>query len=228
MRVHRNFAFVDLSGFTALTEAEGDERAVGVLTAFRGLLRDICSRRGVRVAKWLGDGAMLVGVEPTPLLAAVLEIHRAVGTARLPTALRCGVSAGEVILLEGDDYIGHAVNVAARLCEMASGDRVLVTSSLVDDLPRWSTVFGNEEAAIRGLERPVSVSQVGFVPLSPPISIDPICGIPLTAAVAEESARDRLGQEVWFCSESCRDTWERRPRPSTDGQGSLRTPLIGT
>ena len=46
VRVHRSFAFVDVSGFTALTELEGDERAVDVLTAFRALLRDICARRG--------------------------------------------------------------------------------------------------------------------------------------------------------------------------------------
>ena len=66
VRVHRSFAFIDVSGFTTLTELEGDERAVDVLTAFRALLRDICSRRGVRIAKWLGDGAMLVCVETRP------------------------------------------------------------------------------------------------------------------------------------------------------------------
>ncbi|HEX3948114.1 MAG TPA: hypothetical protein VHW47_10435, partial [Acidimicrobiales bacterium] len=78
MRTHRNFGFVDLSGFTALTETEGDERAVSVLSSFRTVVRDICSRRGVRIAKWLGDGAMLVTVEATPLLAATLEMLRAV------------------------------------------------------------------------------------------------------------------------------------------------------
>jgi class 3 adenylate cyclase len=79
VRVHRSFAFVDILGFTALTEHEGDERAVEVLAAFRRLLRDICGRRGVRIAKWLGDGAMLVGVETQPLLATILELHYVVG-----------------------------------------------------------------------------------------------------------------------------------------------------
>jgi len=63
VRVHRSFAFVDVSGFTALTEHEGDEHAVEVLSAFRALLRDNCSWRGVRIAKWLGDGVMLVCVD---------------------------------------------------------------------------------------------------------------------------------------------------------------------
>lgn len=228
MRVHRSFSFLDLSGFSALTEAEGDERAVAVVTGFRVLVREVCSRRGVRVAKWLGDGAMLVSVEHRPLMAAVLELQRRVATQGLPTMLRCGVSAGDVILLEGDDYIGHAVNVAARLCELAPGNCVLATTSMVDDLPRWSTVLGTEETAVRGLERPVPVCRVGFKSLRPPVVPDPVCGIPLNAQVAEESVRDRLGQDVWFCSDSCRDTWERRPEPVPEAQGSLRTPLIGT
>ena len=81
MRVRRTFAFLDLSGFTALTESEGDEHAVAVLAVFRAALRDICSRRAVRIAKWLGDGAMLVSVETMPLVAAALETKAAVDIA---------------------------------------------------------------------------------------------------------------------------------------------------
>ena len=100
MRVRRTFAFLDLSGFTALTESEGDERAVTVLGVFRAALRDICSRRGVRIAKWLGDGAMLVSVETMPLVAATLEMKAAIDVAPEPVTIRCGVTTGGVILLD--------------------------------------------------------------------------------------------------------------------------------
>ena len=63
-RVDRTFAFIDLSGFTAFNERAGDEQAVDVLVEFRNTVRNIASKRGVRIAKWLGDGVMLVGVEP--------------------------------------------------------------------------------------------------------------------------------------------------------------------
>src|SRR6516225_2181221 len=122
VRVHRTFGFIDVTGFTALTELEGDERAVDVLTAFRSLLRDICSRRGVRIAKWLGDGVMLVCVDTRPLLETILELHHVVGEVSGPVAtvdIRSGITSGDVILMEGDDYIGHCVNVAARLCDLA-------------------------------------------------------------------------------------------------------------
>ena len=147
VRVYRTFAFVDVSGFTALTEREGDEHAVEVLSAFRALLRDICSRRGVRIAKWLGDGVMLVCVETRPLLAAILELHHVIGGVSGPAgtvAIRSGLTSGEVILMEGDDYIGHCVNVAARLCDLARGGEALAAPSVMTDLPPWAVTVGNQ------------------------------------------------------------------------------------
>ncbi len=226
MRVQRCFSFIDLSGFTALTESEGDERAVRVLTTFRQLVRDICSRRGVRIAKWLGDGAMLVGVENGPVVAAALELQLAAAGSDSIT-VSCGITAGEVILLEGDDYIGHCVNVAARLCDMAAGGEVLADSGALTGLPPWGAVLDREERAIRGLEQPVTAARLGLRLLEGTVVDDPVCGIPLTREVAPEQLRDRVGNEVWFCSDSCRDTWERRPAPAEDDQGSLRSPLIG-
>lgn len=228
MRVHRTFAFVDLSGFTALTEAQGDERAVTLLDAFRSLVRTVCSRRGVRIAKWLGDGAMLVGVDTTPVLAASLEMQFASARSSEAMAVRSAVSCGEVILYEGDDYIGHCVNMAARLSELAVGGEVLATAESLAALPPWAAVLQTTEVAIRGIERPFEVGHLGFQPLDGEVVPDPVCGIPLARPVAVEVVRDRLGGELWFCSDSCRDTWERRPGPESEDRGSLRTPLIGS
>src|SRR5580693_3431244 len=148
MRVHRSFAFVDVSGFTALTELDGDERAVDVITAFRALLRDICSRRGVRIAKWLGDGVMLVCVDTPPLLATILELHHVVCEVSSPVqtvSIRSGITSGEVILMEGDDYIGHCVNVAARLCDLAHAGEALAAPAVMGDMPRWGDVLERKD-----------------------------------------------------------------------------------
>lgn len=227
MRVRRNFAFLDLSGFTALTEHEGDEYAVSVLSEFRSRLREICSRRGVRIAKWLGDGAMLVAVEATPLLETTLEIQCRIGQT-VATPLRCGISSGEVILLEGDDYVGHAVNVAARLCDLAQAGEILAGPSMLDFLPKWGEVHTTQDRSVRGLERPLPVACIGLRSVNGVGVPDPVCGIPLTAETAAEVMRHSLGEPVWLCSVSCRDTWQRRPQPAPEGQGSPRTPLIGS
>jgi class 3 adenylate cyclase len=231
VRVTRAFAFMDISGFTTLTDLEGDERAVRLLTAMRAQLREMCSRRGVRIAKWLGDGAMLVCVETRPIVAATLEAQHRMAARTGPDGpinIRTGLSAGPVILLEGDDYIGHAVNVAARLCDLARAGEVLATAAVVDALPRWATVLRTEDMPLRGIERPVPVSRVSYRPSGPDGQADPVCGLVLPPGTAEATATDGLGRAVPFCSDSCFDTWRNRPAPPSDELGSPRQPLIGT
>ncbi len=214
MRVHRTFAFVDVSGFTALTELQGDERAVDVLTAFRTLLRDICARRGVRIAKWLGDGVMLVCVTTRPLLETILELHYVVGEVSGPVAtvsIRSGVTAGEVILMEGDDYVGHCVNVAARLCDQAEAGEALAAPAVVGHLPGWGFTAAEAHVTLKGVEKPVPASSIKMAQGGSDASRDPICGLPLTNDTAEEIAHDVRGSVVLFCSPGCVDTWRRRP-----------------
>jgi adenylate cyclase len=223
VRVRRTFAFVDLSGFTALTEAEGDERAVSVLAVFRSTLRVICSRRAVRIAKWLGDGAMLVSVESKPLVAATLEMKFTADSWPEAVAVKCGITIGHVILLEGDDYIGHAVNVASRLCDMAVGHEVLALSDLVSELPAWGTAESDDEVNVRGLEQPVSVVRLGLHQPGPRAIPDPVCQIPLTEDTAFERRRDPNGATLLFCSDSCLETWVERPTAiAREEPGSVR------
>jgi adenylate cyclase len=208
VRVTRSFCFVDLSGFTAMTEASGDEQAVSVLTGFRAAVRDTCSRRGVRIAKWLGDGAMLVCVETTPIVAAALELLLRSGTKPVP--VRCGITTGAVILLEGDDYIGHSVNVAARLCDLAGANEVLAAPEMIEHLPPWAVVTDSSVLPIRGLEHPIEVVRVGLGATGEDALPDPVCGIPLTQELAVEIRSDRSGGRVLLCSDSCLETWAGR------------------
>jgi class 3 adenylate cyclase len=222
VRVHRSFAFIDVSGFTALTETEGDERAVDVLTAFRTLLRDICSRRGVRIAKWLGDGVMLVCVDTRPLLETVLEVHYVVAEVAesdVPVSIRSGITSGDVILMEGDDYVGHCVNVASRLCDLAAPGEALAAPSVLDHLPSWGLVAAQTHVTLRGVENPVPASSIRMACDGTDDLRDPICHLPLSHDTAEEIAHDVRGAVVLFCSLGCVDTWRRRPSAMTAPAG---------
>ena len=137
VRVERSFGFVDLGGFTSFTEERGDEQAVQVLSLFRSAVRDVASRNGVRVAKWLGDGAMFVAVTTPELICTVLEIEERIDEVGSPLPLRAGLAEGPVILFEGDDYIGSAVNLAARLCDTAQAHQVLATTDVASVAPEW-------------------------------------------------------------------------------------------
>lgn len=150
LAVERSFAFVDVCGFTAYCDRHGERAAIEVLTAFRSATRDVVGRRGVRVAKWLGDGVMLVGTSPSPLVASVVEV---VGRARaLGLETHAGIASGPVLLFEGDDYVGRTVNLAARLCDAAGSGEVLA-SGVGDALPDWVRSGGERTLAVAGMGR---------------------------------------------------------------------------
>ena len=155
-RVERGFAFVDLSNFTRYTDDRGDRKAVAVLADFRAGVRAVAASHGVRIAKWLGDGAMLVGVESEPVVEAVVHLEQVVvDQGVLP--LRAGMAAGPVILFEGDDYIGRAVNLAAHLCDLAKPGQLLAPADMVSSLMVNTRAVPMGPMDIPGLTDPVNV-----------------------------------------------------------------------
>jgi len=135
VRVPRTFIFVDLSGFTNYTAAFGDDAAGRLLGAFRTIVREVASERGVRIAKWLGDGCMIVAVDHSAGIAFTLDLHERSAAVCSPLTLRAGIASGYALLFEGDDYIGSAVNMASRLCDIAEDHQVLMPAMGIERLP---------------------------------------------------------------------------------------------
>ncbi len=162
VRVDRWFAFVDLSGFTSFGDEHGDDASVQVLTLFRSAVRQVATEFGVRIAKWLGDGCMLVSVEPTQLVAAVCKLESLMSELELPLQLHAGMAGGGVILLEGDDYTGRCVNLAARLAGVATASEVLSTPELAEFAPAGTAIEPAGMITVAGLHDPVEVVRVGF------------------------------------------------------------------
>jgi class 3 adenylate cyclase len=144
----RAFLFVDVSGFTAYVDTAGDHAAIDVLTRFRREARDVAARRGVRVSKWLGDGVMLVGVEPGVIVAAAGELMCRFDGSGID--IHAGLASGPVLLFEGDDYIGRPVNLAARLCDAAAAGEILAAID-PDDLPEWVRSSGQVTVNVLGV-----------------------------------------------------------------------------
>ncbi len=150
MRVVRFFAFLDLCGFTDFQDAHGDDEALAVVTGLRAVIRTVAPECGVRIDKWLGDGVMLVGVEPAGLAGAAVESVERMRQGAGPLMVRAGVAGGEVLLVEGDDYLGRAVNLAARLCSQARPGEVLAEATFVETVPAGFSVRPIGSVAIRG------------------------------------------------------------------------------
>lgn len=159
LNVTRTFCFADLSGFTAFTRENGPHAAVRQLGEFRQITRNVAAKRGVRVAKWLGDGVMLVGTEPTPTIA--LGAHLVHHFSDSAIRVRVGLATGIALLFEGDDYIGEPVNMAAKLCNAAQPGEVLAITDPAD-LPEWVTTDGEVSVQIKGVGAVGGVHRLGF------------------------------------------------------------------
>jgi adenylate cyclase len=122
--------FLDLAGFTRLTEERGDEAAADLAARLAGLVRRSALEHDGTPVKWLGDGVMFYFRAPGAAALAAVEMAEVVGRQGLPPA-HVGIHAGPVIFQDGD-YFGRTVNLAARIAEYARPGEVLVSQEVVD------------------------------------------------------------------------------------------------
>jgi adenylate cyclase len=122
--------FLDITGYTRLTQERGDAAAAELATRLARLVERTSMRHGGRPVKWLGDGVMFHFKDPGPGVVAALEMAAGVAEAGLPPA-HVGLHAGPVIFQEGD-YYGQTVNVASRIADYARPGEVLVSQEVVD------------------------------------------------------------------------------------------------
>jgi class 3 adenylate cyclase len=122
-------SFLDLTGYTRLTEERGDEAGAEIAGALGRLVHVNAQDHGGRPVKWLGDGVMLYFPDPQAAVLSALDLSDGVPAAGLPPA-HTGIDAGPVILQDGD-YFGRTVNTAARIASHAGPGQVLVTDAVV-------------------------------------------------------------------------------------------------
>lgn len=201
---------MDLCGFTAFTERHGDERVVIVLAELRTALRESAARRGVRVVKWLGDGAMLSSTMSDAVAALVIELDVRMRDATPSLAVRAGLDSGPVIMFEGDDYIGRSVNVASRLCDLAGPHEIIATPRVAGEAPSWIAVDPSPPADIRSFEIPIEACRLSLADDGQgDVVVDPICGLPLPRAMSLTVSND--GGTASFCSQACASSWTGQP-----------------
>lgn len=123
-------SFVDLTGFTRLTEEQGDRRAADVARRLEALIERISHKYSGRPVRWLGDGGMFVFQEPLAAVDASVEIVEEVSESGLPPT-HIGIHCGPVIFQDGDIY-GRTVNLASRLASQATAGEILVSAGLVE------------------------------------------------------------------------------------------------
>lgn len=146
--------FLDITGYTRLTEEHGDEAAADLAGRLARLVQRTSLLHSGKPVKWLGDGVMLHFREPGPGVVAALEMVQGISDAGLLPA-HVGLHAGPVLFQEAD-YFGRTVNTAARIADYARPGEVIVSREVVDasgDAPVVFTEIGPVE--LKGMSRPI-------------------------------------------------------------------------
>jgi adenylate cyclase len=148
-------SFLDLVGYTRLTEERGDEAAAQTAMSLADVVREASGAHRGRPVKWLGDGVMFHFRDPDGAVTASLEMVERLPAEGLPPA-HVGIAAGPIIARDGD-YFGRTVNTAARIAAYAGPGQVLVTDEVVHhDLGR--TRFEDiGEVLLKGLSKPLTL-----------------------------------------------------------------------
>jgi class 3 adenylate cyclase len=148
--------FLDLAGYTRLTEELGDQVAAELAATLAPLVERSSRGHGGTPVKWLGDGVMLHFRDPAGAVAAALELVGRVPAAGLPPA-HVGVAAGPVVV-QGGDYFGRTVNLAARLAARAQAGQVLVTAPVAETATHDGVAYHElGDLQLKGFANPVRV-----------------------------------------------------------------------
>ncbi len=144
-RDHRAILAADMSGYTRLMNLYENDTHGRFLRLRAGLIQPlVVSFRG-QVVKNTGDGfiACFESCNDAIDAALVLQEHITASESAIPQeqriSFRMGLNYGE-IFLEPDDVFGHAVNVAARLHDLALPGTIVLSRSLLDQVSRRSDV----------------------------------------------------------------------------------------
>jgi adenylate cyclase len=208
------FLFADLAGFTAMTEAHGDEMAADAVTDFCRDVRELLPEFGAEQIKSIGDAVMVRVPEASAAIRLAVRLVGEVGTRHGSLAVRVGAHTGPAVQRDGD-WFGAAVNLAARVAAVAERGEVVMTE--VTHMAAAGAVAEYEIEArpgqtFKNVAEPVTIYALTLAsqPDVANLPTDPVCHM---AVDPNESAARRTcdGVEVWFCSPECAVVFDRHP-----------------
>jgi adenylate cyclase len=213
------FVFADLAGFTALTEAMGDDEAADLAGEFCDSVRDLAPQFAAEAVKTIGDALMLRGDDAGQAIRLGLHVVNEIGGQHYWPTVRVGMHTGPAAE-RGGDWFGSTVNVAARVSGLAGGGEVLLTEATREAAFNVDAVEIREHGRhpLKNVSEPMLLyvahragerSAAGF-------PIDPVCRM----AVDPERAAGTLRHEdteYTFCSLDCARRFAEAPERHVRG-----------
>lgn len=206
------FLFADIAGFTALTEAHGDEQAVQLVDEFATAVQAELPRVSGEYVKTVGDALMLRVPDPADAVRLGLWITRNAMSGHNTPSVRVGGNYGSAIERSGD-YFGATINIAARVSALAAGGELLITGPTAALAPDLEGVLYESRGrrTLRNVAEPIEIfAVVRLDETADHLAIDPVCQM----AVDPERAVGRLlldEKAFYFCSLTCAAAFGQHP-----------------
>jgi class 3 adenylate cyclase len=197
------FAFVDLAGFTAVTEAHGDRAALAILDAFRERVRDVLDADD-ELVKTIGDAVMLRFCNATRAVTALQSLlAREIATEEAVLLPRAGAHHGRAVTVDGD-YYGAAVNLASRVAGLAQPGQLLVTGIVADAARQLGAVITHAGTPpLRNMSEPVDVWEVRVTGDAVDTTVDVVCHMRVSTTDVNAITLDWSGRRHHFCGLPC-------------------------
>ena len=198
----KTILFADLSGFTALTEVHGDERATAIVLRFYDMARSVL-REGSILVKTIGDEVMIVCSEARSCVLIALELQSLVNAEPAFPMMRAGLHTGPVTKA-GGDFFGNSVNLSARVGAYARSGQILCTEAIASVLgsPSPCLVSRIGPVAMKNVQHEVVIYALRCDAVVEQAVVDPVCRMHVSASDAAGHV-SHAGEDVYFCSFEC-------------------------
>ena len=162
----RAIMFTDMVGSTEMTARLGDTMALEVLRAHDAIIRRALEPHGGSEVKHLGDGIMASFDDVPASLACAVKIQGGLASynerSATPIRVRIGIHAGEPVE-ESNDLFGSSVQMAARICDMAQADAILVSQEVKDACTDVELRFEpSSSETLKGFSAPVQLFSLAY------------------------------------------------------------------
>ena len=142
-------AFLDLTGFSSLTQERGDAIAAEMAMRLADLATQVMATHRGRVVKLLGDGVLMHFPDVVEAVEVALEVLDRLGASDLPPG-HVGVAHGPIVARDGDIF-GRTVNLAARISDVAPSGELYIPASTGQALPDRFVVVPAGIATLQGV-----------------------------------------------------------------------------
>jgi class 3 adenylate cyclase/YHS domain-containing protein len=199
------FAFVDLAGFTALTEAHGDELAAQQATRFYELAEQALVGTS-QLVKRMGDAVLYAAHKAEEAVSTVWALMETAEAEPNFPEIRAGIHTGSAMRSLDDrggvDYLGSGVNLAARVAGHATCRQVLITEAVAGALDEETWPLRRlGHVHFRNVVSPVEMFEV-IMRDRPEGDVDPVCRMRVAPGAVIASLRHSERDYV-FCSLEC-------------------------